>query len=259
MAARPPISNVERQQQVLQFIEAHQRVTVAGIRERFAVSEATARRDLEALETLGVIRRVHGGALAVRRAPPEQPALERAHEQAEEKRRIGRAAAALVGDGETVFLSSGTTTLEVARHLRERSGLTVITNSLLVMNLVAADPGIRLVGLGGMLRRSEMSLIGHITEMELAELRADKVIIGIRAIDIEQGLTNDYLPETMTDRAILRIARTVIVVADHTKCGRVSAALLAPVGVMHTLVTDAATPPQFTSAIEERGVQVVIA
>jgi DeoR/GlpR family transcriptional regulator of sugar metabolism len=254
-----PLSNVERQQQVLHYIEERQRVTVAGLCARFAVSVATARRDLEALEELGAIRRVHGGALAVRRAPPELPALERAREQAAEKDHIGAAAAALVGDGETVFVSSGTTTLEVARHLRDRSGLTVITNSLPVLNVLANASGVTLIGLGGMLRRSEMSLIGHVTELALAELRADKVIIGIRAIDIEQGLTNDYLPETMTDRAILRSGRAVIVTADHTKCGRVSAAFVAPVAAMHTLVTDAATPRAFIAAVEAQGVRVVVA
>jgi DeoR family transcriptional regulator, aga operon transcriptional repressor len=259
MSSRTALSNVERQQAILRYIEGRQRVSVAAIREQFRVSEATARRDLEALEAHGAIRRVHGGALAVRRAPPELPALAREPEQAEEKRRIGMAAAALVGDGETVFISSGTTTLEVARGLRERSGLTVITNSLMVLNAFAAADGVNLVGLGGMLRRSEMSMIGHITELALAELRADKVIIGIRAIDIEQGLTNDYLPETMTDRAILRIGRSVIVVADHTKLGRVSAALVAPIEAMHTLVTDAAAPPEFCETLEARGVRVLLA
>jgi DeoR family transcriptional regulator, aga operon transcriptional repressor len=259
MSSRVALSNIERQQQILRYIEERQRASVAVICEQFGVSEATARRDLEALEASGTIRRVHGAALAVRRAPPELPALEREREQAGEKRRIGQAAAALVGDGETVFISSGTTTLEVARHLRERSGLTVITNSLMILNAFAAADGVNLVGLGGMLRRSEMSMIGHITELALAELRADKVVIGIRAIDIEQGLTNDYLPETMTDRAILRSGRSVIVVADHTKLGRVSAALVAPIGAMHTLVTDEGAPPEFCQALEARGVRVVIA
>ena len=259
MRSRAPLSNLERQQQILRFIEERRRASVATIRQRFGVSEATARRDLDALEGLGAIQRVHGGALAVHRAPPELPALERAREQSDEKRRIGAAAATLVTDGETVFLSSGTTTLEVARELRGRSGLTVITNSVLVINELAGCGEINLVALGGMLRRSEMSLIGHITELALAELRADKVIIGIRAIDIEQGLTNDYLPETMTDRAIVGIARTLIVVADHSKCNRISAAFVAPTSAMHTLVTDTATAPDFTTALEARGVQVIVA
>jgi DeoR family transcriptional regulator of aga operon len=258
MTMRPALSNLERQQQVQHYIQAQQRVSVSTICERFAVSEATVRRDLEALETLGVIRRVHGGALAVQQAPPELPALDRAREQADEKRRIGASAAALIRDGETVFISSGTTTLETARQLRERQNLTVITNSLLVINELASVPGINLISLGGMLRRSEMSLIGHVTELAIAELHADKVIIGIRAIDIERGLTNDYMPETMTDRAILRMGRSVIVVADHTKCGRLSAALVAPISAMHTLVTDAATPAAFTNALEDQGVQVIV-
>ena len=251
------LSNVERQERMLRFVEQRQRVTVADICDQFGVSVATARRDLEALAERGRVRRVHGGALAIHRAPPELPALQRAGEQADQKRRIGQAAAALVADGETLFLSSGTTTLEVARSLRSQRHLTVITNSLLALNELADTPEITLVGLGGLLRRSEMSFIGHITEQALAEVRADKVIIGIRAIDAEQGLTNDFLPETMTDRAIMRIAREVIVVADHSKCGRVSAAFVAPLSAMRTLVTDSGTPPEFVDALTAQGIRVL--
>jgi DeoR/GlpR family transcriptional regulator of sugar metabolism len=257
MTTRIALSNVERQQQVLSFIEQRQRVTVAHLCERFAVSVATARRDLEALAERGAVQRVHGGAIAVPHAPPEPAPHQRAGEQADEKRRIGQAAAALIAEGETVFLNGGTTTLEVAHNLRERASLTVITNSLLIANALAEAPGITLVVLGGMLRRSEMSLIGHIAEQALAEVRADKVLIGIRAIDLDHGLTNDYLPETMTDRAILRIGREVIVVADHTKCGRVATAFVAPLTAMHTLVTDTATPPAFIDTLSDLGIRVV--
>jgi len=257
MSVDTALSNVERQERMLRFVEQRQRVTVADICDQFGVSVATARRDLEALAERGRVRRVHGGALAIHRAPPELPALQRAGEQAAEKRRIGQAAAALVADGETLFLSSGTTTLEVARSLRSQRHLTVITNSLLALNELADTPEITLVGLGGLLRRSEMSFIGHITEQALAEVRADKVIIGIRAIDAEQGLTNDFLPETMTDRAIMRIAREVIVVADHSKCGRVSAAFVAPLSAMRTLVTDSGTPPEFVDALTAQGIRVL--
>ena len=257
MTVDAALSNVERQERMLRFVEQRQRVTIADICDQFGVSVATVRRDLEVLAERSSVRRVHGGALAIHRAPPELPALQRAGEQADEKRRIGQAAAALVADGETVFLSSGTTTLEVARSLRSQRRLTVITNSLLALNELADAPEITLVGLGGLLRRSEMSFIGHITEQALAEVRADKVIIGIRAIDAEQGLTNDFLPETMTDRAIMRIAREVIVVADHSKCGRVSAAFVAPLSAMRTLVTDSGTPPEFVDALTAQGIQVL--
>jgi DeoR/GlpR family transcriptional regulator of sugar metabolism len=252
------LTSVERQEGILQRLGDQQRISVPEICAAFSVSEATARRDLEALASRGLIQRVHGGALAVRKASPESPMLQRSHEQAREKRWIGRAAAALVKDGETVFLGSGTTVLEAASALRDRESLTVITNSLPVLNLLAGQKGIALIGLGGSLRDSEYSLIGHITEQALAEVRADRVIMGIRALSLEHGLTSDYLPETLTDRAILRIGGQVVILADHTKCGAVAAAFVASVSAMHVLVTDKRTPPDFREALKASGIQVVI-
>lgn len=248
---------LERQQRLLRYIEQQQRITVNQIVERFEVSLATARRDLEVLADQGKVQRVHGGAIAVRQAPPEPPVLQRTSEQSSEKVRIAQAAVDLIADGETIFLSSGTTVLEVARRLRGKRNLTVITNSLLVVNELADAPGISLICLGGMLRHSEMSLIGHITELALGELRADKVILGIRSIDAAQGLTSAYLPEAMTDRAILKIARAAIVVADHTKCASVSTAVVAPITSVHTLITDTGTSPDFIAAVQAQGVKVM--
>jgi DeoR family transcriptional regulator, aga operon transcriptional repressor len=251
------ISGIDRQQQILLLLQQQQRVSVQALCDQFRISEATARRDLDTLATQGKVERVHGGAILITRAPPELPILERQGEQADEKQHIGRAAAALVQDNETVFLGSGSTVLEVARALHERRGLTVITNSLPIINLLTHETDLTLVSLGGMLRHSELSFIGHITEQALAEVRADKVIIGTHAISLEQGLTNDYLPETMTDRAILRVGRELIVVADHTKFESISAALLAPIERIHTLVTDHQTPQAFIEASRARGILVI--
>lgn len=257
MPIETALSNLERQQRLLGFIEEQQRITIGQICNQFSVSVATARRDLEALAGQGKVQRVHGGAIAARHAPPEPPVLVRASEQSDDKARIGRATADLINDGETVFLGSGTTVLEVARNLHTQKNLTVITNSLLVITTLADRPDMTVIGLGGILRRTEMSLIGHIVELSLKELRADKVIIGIRAIDVERGLTNDYLPETMTDRAILGIGREVILVADHTKCPAVSTAFVAPVSAIHTLVTDTETSSDFVAALKTHGVRVL--
>jgi DeoR/GlpR family transcriptional regulator of sugar metabolism len=126
------IPTPERQKQILSLLERQGRLSVAEIVQQFSISEATARRDLESLSVQGKAQRVHGGVISVDQAPPELPILEREREQADEKIRIGRAAASLVADRETVFLGSGTTVLEVARNLRDRKHLTVITNSLAV-------------------------------------------------------------------------------------------------------------------------------
>ena len=110
-----------------------------------------------------------------------------------------------------------------------------------------------------MLRDSELSFIGYITEQALAEVHADKIILGTRAISLEQGLTNDYMQETMTDRAILKAGREVIIVADHTKFGRVAVALLAPIESVNIIVTDKETHRDFLDDVKERGLRVIIA
>jgi DeoR/GlpR family transcriptional regulator of sugar metabolism len=249
----------ERQRLLLEWIEQRQRVSVPEIIERFAVSPATARRDLEALAAEGTVRRVHGGAIAVRRAPPEPPVLMRALEQSDEKKRIAAVAASLVADGETVFLSSGTTVMEVAHLLRNRQHLTVFTNSLLVVNELAGSPGVEVIMLGGVVRASESSLVGSLAMRSLAELRSLKVIFGIRAIDLEQGLTNNSLEESLIDREILRIGSEIIIVADHTKFGRVSTVFVAPLDVIDTLVTDSASPQEIVQTLRDQGIAVNIA
>jgi len=257
MPAPITYSGLERREQLLRLVESQQRVTITQICQEFVVSQATARRDLEVLEQEGKVQRFHGGALLILSAPPEPSFAERSGEQSDEKRRIGRAAAALVSDGETLFLGSGTTVLEVARNLRKHRDLTVITNSLLVMNMLADVPSITLVALGGILRSSEQSFIGHLTELALGELHVNKVIIGIRGIDLDTGITNDYLPETQTDRKILSISREVIVVADHTKCARISSVFLAPLSQVHTFITDTLAPEKFTATLSAHGIHVL--
>jgi DeoR/GlpR family transcriptional regulator of sugar metabolism len=232
-------------------------LSVAEIVERFSVSEATARRDLEVLCSQGKVERVYGGAIAIQQAPPELPALERQAEQAAEKLRIGQAVAALIPNGASIFLGSGTTVAEVARCLRHHSNLTIFTNSLSVMNVLADVAGLDLVCIGGTFRRSELSFIGPLTEQILAEIHVDLVILGARAINLQQGLTNDYIPETMTDRAILRVGQQVILATDHSKFGRISTAFLASLESIHTIVTDAGMPEEYLHELEARKMIVI--
>jgi DeoR family transcriptional regulator of aga operon len=248
-----------RHQQILSLLSRRGRLSVTEVVRRFAVSEATARRDLDALASLGKARRVHGGVMALEQAPPELPMLDRTDEQASEKAGIGRLAAGLIGNHETVFLGSGTTVFEVARNLRGRRDLTVITNSLPVLNLLAGNREITVISLGGMLRDSELSLIGHITELGLGEVRADKAFMGARGISLEHGLMSDYLQETLTDRRILKIGRQVFIVADHTKINRMSTVLLGGLDAVHTLITDSMADAKFIRALKKRGIPVLLA
>lgn len=251
--------NTERQQRIAQYVRSNGRATVSELVERFGVSDATIRRDLEKLADGGYLRRAHGGALSVRQSTPEPPVVSRMAECEEEKRKIGRAAALLVKDNETIFIGSGTTTLEVACNLDDKQGLTVITNALNVANQLVSNSNITLVVVGGLVRQSELSMVGHLTEQTLQELRADKVIMGMRAIDLKNGLTSEYLPETLTDRSIIKFAPEVILVADHTKFNQCSTAWVAPITAVHKIVVDDKTPRGIVEGLRKLGIEVILA
>lgn len=257
MDTNETLLKAERHNRIRKLVEQTGRATVIELSEQFEVSEATVRRDLEELDGQGWIQRTHGGAVRIERATKEPPMLLRIEEGRLEKEKIGQAAAALVKDGETIFLGSGTTVLEIARHFPKDIHLTVITNSLPVVNELTSHPNIELIVIGGMLRQSELSMVGHITEQAVREFRADMVFMGMRAIDARHGFTNDYLPETMTDRAILAIAPRVIVVADHRKFGRVSSVLVGAVNIAHMIITDQRTPPETVVELREMGIDVL--
>jgi DeoR/GlpR family transcriptional regulator of sugar metabolism len=248
----------ERLQRILQIVQKDGHATAGDLARGFEVSEITIRRDLSQLEERGFVRRAHGGAIIATPAPLGPPIIQRLAQEKECKEAIARTAAALVKDGESIFIGSGSTASYVARNLTNYKHLTVVTNALNVSTDLATAANITVVVLGGMMRHGELSLIGHIAEQSLREVTLDKVIIGIPAIDLKAGLTNDYLPEVVTDRTILSRGREVILVADHTKCGIVASAFVAPLNRVTTFITDTQTSPEFLEGVREQGVKVIV-
>jgi DeoR/GlpR family transcriptional regulator of sugar metabolism len=248
----------ERQRQIIQFIQDNSQATVLELSSLFKVSEVTIRRDLEELSEDGFIERAYGGAYKTGQFNSESGVRQRESEQLEIKVRIGHAAVELIKDGETVFITSGTTTLEVARALVGRRRVTVFTNALNISNALVEDSNITLVIIGGLLSRSELSMSGHITDQALADLQVDKVITGAYAINVQSGLRNQYLPDTLTDRAILRAAAKIIVVADHTKFNRVAAALIAPITIVNTIITDDGVPAGPLDELRALGIEIEV-
>lgn len=249
----------ERLQRILQIIQKNGHATAGDLARSFGVSEITIRRDLSELDERGFVHRAHGGAIISSPASIESPIIQRLVQEKECKEAIAREAAALIKDGESIFIGSGSTAAYVARHLINHKHLTVVTNALNVSTEFATAPNITVVVLGGMMRHEELSLIGHIAEQSLREVMFDKVIIGIPAIDLKFGLTNDYLPEVITDRTILNHAREVILVADHAKCGRVASAFVSPLSRVNTFITDNQTPLDFLEGVRAQGVKVIVA
>lgn len=247
-----------RQTQIRRLVDEKGQISVTELNQILDVSEATIRRDLEQLSDQGWVMRAHGGAIRVEPAPVEPPIKQRITENPEEKARIGRLAAGLVREGNTIFLGSGSTVRAMVPHLRELNSLTVITNSLPVVNQMARSSA-ELIVIGGMFRSSEQSMVGHVAEQAIREFRADHVFMGIPSIDVEHGLTSDFLPEALTDRAILGIAPHCVIVSDFSKFDRVSSVFLAPVTSANTVVTDDKTPSASVSKFRDAGVEVLIA
>lgn len=250
---------VVRQQQIIEAVKFYRQVSVAELSDRFNVSEVTIRRDLQELAEEGILERTHGGALASSKSAPEMPVIHRMSQKSHIKESIARAAERLIKDGESIFIGSGTTTAYLARELIHRKGLTVVTNAVTIATELASADDITIVITGGVMRSSELSLVGHITEQALREVRVDKIFIGTPAISIDDGLTNDYLPEVMTDRTIIEMAPELILLVDHSKFGKVGSAYVAPIHSVTTLVTDSQTDPSVLQDLEDLGIQVIVA
>ena len=245
----------DRRSKLLRRLSEDGRASVATLSRELGVTPSTIRRDLARLADDGTLLRTYGGAAM---GPAGRSASNNRDPAAAAKRAIGAAAAALVEDGQTVALSSGTTTLELARRLVDRR-LTVITNALDVASVLLDHEGIELVVLGGVVRPRMHSMLGHLAEMATRELRADALYMGIGAISLEHGLMNDSIPEILTDRALRRIARQVVVLADASKFDLVAPAFVFGLEDVDVLVTDATVRDEVVAGLEARNVRVMIA
>ena len=248
----------ERKQQILDYIIVQKSVQVNELSSILNVSVATIRRDLSEMEEEGLVRRVHGGAVSLD-GFGEPPILQRKNKQSEDKRRIGEAAAGLVEDGETIIITSGTTTEAMVPYLINKNNLTVITNAINVAAYLTRYPDISVIVLGGYLRHSEFSLVGHLTDQALQDFRAEKIFHGIFGLDPGYGLTGVDMQEVQTDRRIISAARQLIILADHTKFHKVGPIRLAPVEAGSVVVTDREAPKDGVEALRAKGIQVILA
>jgi DeoR family transcriptional regulator, aga operon transcriptional repressor len=251
-----PVRQEVRLSSILATISETGSVGVAELAERFQVSSATIRRDLEALEEQRLLARTHGGAVA-HGVVYELPLRYKAARHEEEKRRIAAAAATRVTDGMAVGLTGGTTCTEVARALVEHERLTVVTNALNIAAELAIRRTLKLVVTGGTARPESYELVGPIAEQALEGFQLDVAIVGVDGIDAAHGCTTHHEVEAHTNATLLERAREVIVVADASKVGAAAFARICPIGRVQRLITDHAAGPVALGALREAGVHVV--
>lgn len=251
----------ERRRKILMLLETEGRVTVNDLVRRFDVSTVTMRADLDILAENGALVRSHGGA--VRRLDPVQDysvAFKETIHHAE-KVRIGQAAAGLLKPNQTIILDSGTTTLQVARHIKQQKlkGLTVVTNALNIANELVDAPNVSLIMLGGILRQVSNSFVGPQAERMLAALHADHLFLGVDGLDLEVGPTTPDILEAELNSLMIAVSTEVTIVADSSKIGRRSLSTIGSLSAIHRLITDDRIAPEAAQAIQARGLELIVA
>ena len=258
---RKNVRSLGRQERIVQLLAKTQAVSVADLAAQLNVSGWTVRRDLSALEARGLLERRYGEAQlrASYRPPPGTPDGNSADVQAA-KRRIGGAAARLVGNAQHVVLSAGTTTTEVARALRERdTPCFVVTNALNIASELAAARSVRVTCTGGEVDGDYNTLNGPVAERALRGHFFDLAVVGVSGIAADEGLTVDSQLNAVALETMIRHAKRVVVVADGSKFGAVRFAHLAPLGALDILVTDERPAGALGKYLAEHGTEIVVA
>ena len=249
----------ERQEHIVRIVEEHGRARVSDLAAQFRVSAVTIRKDLMVLELEQRILRTHGGAITLDRSRPELSFEIRERLQADEKLRIGAAAAALVHDGESIVMDASTTALSVARHLKARrdwSQVTVITNGLRLASELAGHPGITVLMLGGRVRWEALSVVGDLGDGLFSRIHVQKAFLGAAGFTPESGLADATDEEAQIKRSMVAAAREVIAIVDHTKWERAAFSTFCPTDRINIVLTDRAAPDAMVSSLTGRGVDV---
>jgi DeoR/GlpR family transcriptional regulator of sugar metabolism len=254
----PTLTNA-RWDYIKEQLHKHGNVQVAGLAADMGVSEVTVRRYLAQMEAEGLLVRFYGGAIPPAALVPDVSFRDKVSAHLDAKRAIGAAAAARVADGSTIALGAGTTVMAIASALAERRNITVVTNAINIAWELTHRPEIRLVVTGGVLREPSYALTGRAAEHALRDLFVDLAFVGANGVSPVHGFTTPNPEEAHITRALLGRAARSVVVADHSKWGRVAFAQIAQPSEVKTVITDDQAPPEMVESFRRIGVEVVTA
>jgi DeoR/GlpR family transcriptional regulator of sugar metabolism len=245
-----------RRERIIELIREKRYVRNSELSSMFGVSIVTIRQDLESLEELGLVRKTYGGAVLETDTSLDTAFAARANLYREEKRRIGAAAAKLIGAGETILLDAGTTTIEIAKRLPENAEVTVVTCSLNCALEAGARAGVHVTLCGGTLNPRTLSVTGHQAERVLAEVNAHRLFLATYGVDLAKGLTDRNFASAQTKRALIGAAREVVLVCDSSKFSEVDPIAVAPLDAVHHVITDKGIPRVFSEFFATKQIPV---
>ena len=247
----------ERKRRIMEMLDRKESVEVVELTKLFAISKVTARNDLDDLEAKGLLVRTHGGAVPAEKRDLVRLVSNTLNENSDRKRKICEAAARMVEPGQNIIIDSGSTTVHLAPLVAELP-ITVITNSVLVVQELMSAEQIQLIVAGGLLRRPSMALMGVHARHSFEEIRADLLFLGASGVTMDQGITCNNIIEADTKKAMIRSVTKVCLLIDSSKFGKVSLAKICDWDAIDILITDAIDAAT-RSSLEAHGVQVFIA
>lgn len=253
------LSVEDRRNSILEKLNQDGKVKVAELSRLFGISEVTIRNDLSELECLGMLERVHGGAVNTYRAYYNMTLQERARTNAEEKKRIAAEVSSMISDGDTLMINSGTTTLFIVQELKNIKNLTLVTNSISISQEVGHYRNIHVILLGGNFDPQYQFTYGDDAIEQLKRYKADKLILSVDGVSPEEGISTYHHFEAEVNRQMIARVNKTIVVADYTKIGRTNFARIASIESMDCLVTNKNAASQEIDEIRQRGVEIRLA
>jgi len=253
-------STVDRRMKILKKLSINDQVFVNELSKEFSVSEVTIRNDLEQLESKNLLIRARGGAMSATQVVSQDLQLTEKHKlNLTEKVKIGKAAAKLIKESDTLIMDSGTTTLEVIRNIDPSlNNVTVITNALNIANQLVSMPNVNLIIPGGVLRKNSLSLIGPLAEKSFRNFFVDKVFLGVDGFDTMNGISTPNIEEASLNQIMIDVAREVIVVADSSKFLRKSLAFICKLDRIDTVITDSGISDEDKKRLEDAGIKIII-
>lgn len=248
---------IERRNAILEKLQAERRVVVSELSTLFDVSEETIRRDLEKLEADGFAIKSYGGAVLNENANLDLPFNIRKNKNVVGKQKIAELISELVRDGDNIFLDASSTAVAIAKAIKNKNGITIITNSLEIAIELLDAPGCRVVSTGGVVTERSFALVGQVTDQTISSYYVDKAIVSSKGFDLFAGITESDERHANNKRSMLSGAKVKILAVDHSKFGNISFAKIGDLRDITTVVTDQRPSEEWLLKFAEYGVECI--
>lgn len=229
---------IERRNKILEILQKESRVVVSDLGALFQVTEETIRRDLEKLEKEGLAKKTYGGAILADSLSVDLPYSVRMKANVESKQRIAKIVSDLVEDGDHIMMDASSTAIFVAKHLKNKKNITVITNSIEILIELSSVAGWKVLSTGGVLKEGSLSLVGYQAEKMINTFHVDKTIVSSKGVDIKKGITDSNEMEVHIKKLMLEAANTKILIADNSKFDKISFTKICDLADIDVLISD---------------------